>query len=289
MMKILVTGANGQLGRCLADVLKGCDAELFFLDRAQMDLSAPDTLRAQLDKLRPDFVINAAAYTAVDKAESEPDLALLINAKSPEVMASWCYINKAGFIHVSTDYVFDGSSNKPYTESDEVNPNSVYGRTKLSGEVAVLNANPAAIVIRTAWVFSEYGHNFVKTMLRLGGQKDELKVVADQIGCPTYAGDLALAIKDIVFKVTSLGTFGGIYHFCGDNALAWCDFAKQIFIMAKTNGVAIKDVVVLPISTSEYPTPAKRPAYSVLNNKKIALSFGIAPSNWKAALGRVVK
>lgn len=288
-MKILVTGANGQLGRCLADIMKGVDAEFFFLDKTQMDLSSPDDVRSQLDKFKPDFVVNAAAYTAVDKAESEPELAQLINATSPEVMALWCNTNNAGFIHVSTDYVFDGSGSEPYTENDAVNPTSVYGRTKLAGEVAILKVNPAAIIIRTAWVFSEYGHNFVKTMLRLGAQKDELKVVADQIGCPTYAGDLALAIKKLVFKVQNLSSYGGIYHFCGDKALTWCDFAKQIFITAKTKSVLTKDIVVLPISTSEYPTPAKRPAYSVLNNQKIALHFGIAPSDWSLALERVTK
>lgn len=289
MMKILVSGANGQLGRCLADVMKDVEAEFFFLDKTQMDLSSPNDVRSQLDKFKPDFVVNAAAYTAVDKAETEPELAQLINATSPEVMALWCYANNAGFIHVSTDYVFDGSGSVPYTENDAVNPTSVYGRTKLAGEVAILKVNPAAIIIRTAWVFSEYGHNFVKTMLRLGAQRDELKVVADQIGCPTYAGDLALAIKKLIFKVQNLSSYGGIYHFCGDKALTWCDFAKQIFITAKTKSVPIKDIVVLPISTSEYPTPAKRPAYSVLNNQKIALHFGIAPSDWSLALERVTK
>lgn len=289
MMKILVTGANGQLGRCLADVMKDVDAEFFFLDKTQMDLSSPDDVRSQLDKFKPDFVVNAAAYTAVDKAESEPELAQLINATSPEVMALWCHANNAGFIHVSTDYVFDGSGSVPYTENDAVNPTSVYGRTKLAGEVAILKVNPAAIIIRTAWVFSEYGHNFVKTMLRLGAQRDELKVVADQIGCPTYAGDLALAIKKLISKVQNLSCYGGIYHFCGDKALTWCDFAKQIFITAKTKSVLTKDIVVFPISTSEYPTPAKRPAYSVLNNQKIALHFGIAPSDWSLALERVTK
>lgn len=288
-MKILVTGANGQLGRCLADVMKDVDAEFFFLDKTQMDLSSPDDVRSQLDKFKPDFVVNAAAYTAVDKAESEPELAQLINATSPEVIALWCYANSAGFIHVSTDYVFDGSGSEPYTENHVVNPTSVYGRTKLAGEVAVLKVNPAAIIIRTAWVFSEYGHNFVKTMLRLGAQKDELKVVADQIGCPTYAGDLALAIKKLVFKVQDLSFYGGIYHFCGDKAMSWCDFAKKIFITAKTQSMHVKDVEVFPISTSEYPTPAERPAYSVLNNEKLGLSFGIKPSNFDSCLNKVIR
>lgn len=286
-MKIAITGANGQLGKCLFDVFRNIGAEFFFLDRVQMDLSRPEQLKSKLDELSPDFVINAAAYTAVDKAESEAELAHLINAVSPEVMALWCQQNNAGFIHVSTDYVFDGSSNRPYLEDDVVNPTSMYGRTKLAGEVAVLNVNPGAIIIRTAWVFSEYGHNFVKTMLKLAAQKDVLKVVADQHGCPTYAGDLALAIKKLVLEFKNLNEFGGVYHFCGDEAVTWCEFAKQAFVIARINGMQINEVDVIPIPTSEYPTPAKRPAYSVLSNEKIGLRFGIAPSNWKVALDKV--
>jgi dTDP-4-dehydrorhamnose reductase len=286
-MKILVTGANGQLGRCLADVLKDADAEFFFLDKTQMDLSKPDAVRSQLDKFRPDFVVNAAAYTAVDKAESEPELAQLINATSPEVMALWCHTNNAGFIHVSTDYVFDGSGSKPYRENDVVNPTSVYGRTKLAGEVAVLKVNPAAIIIRTAWVFSEYGHNFVKTMLRLGAQKNELKVVEDQIGCPTYAGDLATAIKIILARLQE-GHIG-IYHFCGDLSVSWYEFAREIIAIAKERNILNKEVTVTNISTCDYPTTALRPTYSVLDTSKINRVFDIKPSDWRKSLRNILE
>lgn len=287
-MKILVTGANGQLGKCLADVFQASEHDFVFADRALVDLSEPEHICQKLDNLKPDFVINAAAYTAVDKAEAEPELAQLINASSPEAIALWCSANKAGFIHVSTDYVFDGTATRPYVETDSVNPTSVYGKTKLAGEIAVLQAYPAAIIIRTAWVFSEYGSNFVKTMLRLGAQRDELKVVADQVGCPTYAGDIAAAIKDIVLKVADSGRDGGVYHFCGDKAVSWFEFAQQVFAAAKEHGVLLKDVVVQPIPTSEYPTPARRPAFSVLSTAKMLDSFGVLPSDWQNALSHVV-
>lgn len=280
-MKILLTGANGQLGRCLADKVSTADTVLS-LGSQELDISDLPSVIATVTEFRPDVIINAAAYTAVDKAENEPEQAAKVNAHGPENLALAAKQVSARLVHVSTDYVFDGNSNVPYLETDAVNPPGVYGESKLAGELLVKSILPEAIILRTAWVFSEYGNNFVKTMLRLAKDRAELGVVADQTGCPTYAGDIAAAI----LKLIENNAPGGIYHYCGDRSVSWAEFAQAIFAVGEKSGVLSRQPTVNFISTAQYPTPAKRPAYSVLSTDKIAEYF--PPSDWQAALTRII-
>ncbi|MEH0876403.1 dTDP-4-dehydrorhamnose reductase [Pectobacterium cacticida] len=277
-MKILLTGANGQLGRCFQDWLPQ-EWEIWATDSAELDITDRQAVFAAVAAFRPEAIVNAAAYTAVDKAENEPELAALINKTGPENLALAAKAINARLVHVSTDYVFDGTATEPYLETDKPNPLGVYGQTKLDGERSVEAVLPEAIIIRTAWVFSEYGNNFVKTMLRLGKERDELNVVADQRGCPTYAGDIAQAIIDLLKQNAT----GGIYHFCGDKEVSWHEFAEAIFAQAVDKGILAKAPVVNAITTEQYPTPAKRPAYSNLDCKKIK-ALKIKLSDWSFAL-----
>ncbi|WED68348.2 dTDP-4-dehydrorhamnose reductase [Pectobacterium colocasium] len=280
-MKILLTGANGQLGRCFQDRLP-TEWEILATDTAELDITDLERIEELVKNFQPDAIVNAAAYTAVDKAESEPVLAENINVTGPENLA--IVANKQGIrlVHVSTDYVFDGNATEPYHEDSATNPLSVYGKTKLAGEQAVTQAAPEAIIVRTAWVFSEYGNNFVKTMLRLAKERDTLSIVSDQRGCPTYAGDLAQAIISLLEKSAA----GGIYHYCGDREVSWYEFAKFIFKMAKQQNVINKIPQLIPITTEEYPTPAHRPQYSALECGKI-LSLKIKLSNWETVLIKI--
>ncbi|RYC47835.1 dTDP-4-dehydrorhamnose reductase [Pectobacterium zantedeschiae] len=281
-MKILLTGANGQLGRCFQDRLPE-DWQVYATDAAELDITNSDQVNAVVARYQPDAIVNAAAYTAVDKAESEPELAEHINAIGPANLATVAAKYKIRLIHVSTDYVFDGNATTPYSENAETNPLSVYGATKLAGEHAVTAALPDAIIVRTAWVFSEYGNNFVKTMLRLAKERDALSIVADQKGCPTYAGDLAQAIISLIEKNAECG----IYHYCGDKEVSWYEFAKIIFGMAKQQGIIDKLPQLTAITTEQYPTPAHRPQYSSLSCEKIA-RLTIKPSDWVGALSRTL-
>lgn len=281
-MKILLTGANGQLGRCFQDRLPE-GWQVWATDTAELDITDYEKVLAAVKAFQPDAIVNAAAYTAVDKAESEPELAALVNKTGPENLAKAAKEVEARLIHVSTDYVFDGKATVPYVETDKTNPLGVYGKTKLDGEIAVSHILPDAIIIRTAWVFSEYGNNFVNTMLRLAKDRDELGIVADQRGCPTYAGDIAQAIIDLL----NLKASGGIYHFCGDKEVSWCEFAEFIFDNAISLGVLKKSIIVNGITTDQYPTPAKRPSYSTLNADKIN-EIGVKPSDWRASLSKVI-
>ncbi|MDY4376090.1 dTDP-4-dehydrorhamnose reductase [Pectobacterium carotovorum] len=282
-MKILLTGANGQLGRCFQDRLPA-EWEILATDAAELDITDLAHIEKMVSTFRPDAIVNAAAYTAVDKAESEPELAAKINVTGPENLAIIASKQGIRLVHVSTDYVFDGNATEPYNEDSATNPLSVYGKTKLAGEQAVAKASSEAIIVRTAWVFSEYGNNFVKTMLRLGKERDALSIVGDQRGCPTYAGDLAQAIIALLQKNAT----GGIYHYSGDREVSWFEFAQVIFAAAVKKAVLNKAPVLTPITTTQYPTPAHRPAYSTLAGHKIK-GLGITLSDWQRALKTTIR
>lgn len=281
-MKILLTGANGQLGRCFQDRLPA-HWQIWSTDASELDITDLKQVEAAISHYQPDAIVNAAAYTAVDKAESEPVLAEKINVTGPHNLATVAHEKGIRLVHVSTDYVFDGNATTPYIESSTTNPLSVYGKTKLAGEQAVTKAAPDSIIVRTAWVFSEYGNNFVKTMLRLAKERDALSIVADQRGCPTYAGDLAQAIISLLEKNAA----GGIYHYAGDKEVNWFEFAHAIFFVAVQKAVLSKAPTLTPITTAQYPTPAHRPAYSTLAGDKIK-ALGITLSDWQRALNKTI-
>lgn len=281
-MKVLLTGANGQLGKCFLDRLPK-DWDIWATDTSELDITDRVAVLNAVENYKPDAIVNAAAYTAVDKAESDSKKAELVNKIGPENLAIAAARNNSFFIHVSTDYVFDGTATQPYKESDMTNPLGVYGSTKLMGEKAVERSYPQAIILRTAWVFSEYGNNFVKTMLRLGKEKKELNIVSDQRGCPTYAGDIAQSIIELLRIKPS----GGIYHYCGDREVSWSEFAQIIFESAIQLDKLEYTPVVNAITTEQYPTPAKRPLYSTLSNEKIN-KLGIKSSDWVTQLNRAI-
>ena len=283
-MKVLLTGANGQLGNCFIDKFP-TDWILLATDSQQLDITDNISVNNFINEHRPDVIVNAAAYTAVDMAEDEPNLAHLVNEIGPRNLAVAAKKYNAKFIHISTDYVFDGTKNIPYTEEDITNPINIYGETKRNGEVAILNNNSSAIIIRTSWVFSEYGNNFVKTMLKLASNRSELSIINDQLGCPTYAGDIANTILTMIMNHCD----GGIYHYCGDQCITWFKFASKIFHIAEElNPITTKKILVKPILTSGYPTKAKRPLYSVLSMNKIEKIAGIKASDWNSALVHVI-
>ena len=285
-MKILVLGCKGQLGRCLNDQLVNTEHEVIYTSREQIDIADFEVTKSKILEFSPDLIINATAYTAVDKAEEDKKTANLINHLAVKNIADICNQLECWLIHVSTDYVFDGNSKVPYKEDDETNPQGAYGETKLNGELAIQSSGCKHIIIRTAWVFSEYGNNFLKTMLRLGSERDELSIVGDQIGCPTYAQDIARSIVEIAPQLNSRKD-NDIYHYCGDQPCSWYDFANAIFDQAMTNNLKIPSIVN-SIETSAYPTPAKRPAFSVLNCSKIENNFGVHASNWHDGIEQVL-
>ena len=285
-MKILVLGCKGQLGRCLNDQLVNTDHEVIYTSREQIDIADFEVTKNKILEFSPDLIINATAYTAVDKAEVDQKTANLINHLAVKNIADICNQLKCWLIHVSTDYVFDGNSKVPYKEDDETNPQGAYGETKLKGELAIQSSGCKHVILRTAWVFSEYGNNFLKTILRLGAERDVLSIVGDQIGCPTYAQDIARSIVEIVPQLNSRKD-NGVYHYCGDQPCSWYDFANAIFDQAMTNNSKIPSIVN-SIETSAYPTPAKRPAFSVLNCSKIENDFGVHASNWHDGIGKVI-
>jgi dTDP-4-dehydrorhamnose reductase len=279
-MTILVFGSSGQLAQSLQDTK--LDKEAFFVDHKTCDLAAPGQVDAILEAKKPELIINAAAYTAVDKAEAEPDLAHLINEASVRRMAVFAHANNARLIHVSTDFVFDGTKQALYVPGDATSPLGEYGKSKLAGELAALQAAPeSTMIIRTAWVYSEHGDNFVKTMLRLMSEKPELGVVNDQRGSPTYAGDLA----EMIWRICDHDLFTpGIYHWTDEGNITWCDFARAIHEEALDTGLLAKAIPINPITTDDYPTPAARPAYSVLDTSKLGRLVGIAPTPWRQNL-----
>lgn len=281
MDKILVTGCNGQLGSELQDLAKGRkDKEAFlFTDKEHLDITDRKAVDDYIRGNGVRLVVNCAAFTAVDKAEGEPELCDLLNHKAPAYLAEAVEGNGGRMVQVSTDYVFDGLGHVPYKEDCQARPNTVYGATKLEGEKAVMKACPKAMVVRTAWLYSTHGNNFVKTMIRLGRERDKLGVVADQIGTPTYARDLATAILAAMDK----GIVPGIYHFSNEGACSWYDFAKAIHRLS-----GIEDCKVSPLHTEDYPTPAKRPHYSVLDKTKIKQTYSIDIPWWEDSLGECI-
>ena len=283
--RILITGGSGQVGHCLKAQLQGC-AELSVPDSSALNIADRRSVRQAVETFRPDYIINAAAYTAVDKAESDAERAFAVNRDGARYLAEAAEAAGAAMLHISTDYVFDGAGGAPYDEAAPTAPQNIYGASKLAGEQAVLAACRRAVVMRTSWVFGAHGQNFVKTMLRLGRERDSLGIVADQYGAPTAATDIAAALITVVRRHTpeQLAERAGIYHYCGSPYASWFEFAETIFAEAAAQGVLAKIPAVKPIATADYPTPAKRPADSRLDCGKIRAVFGIGPCDWHSAL-----
>lgn len=275
-MVVLVTGANGQLGQSLQFISDHySDIQFHFYTSTELDITNRNNIKEIFSLIKPDFCINAAAYTAVDKAESEIEKATLINVTGAKNMALICAEFSTTLIHVSTDFVFDGIKETPYTEEDTTNPQGVYGKTKREGEIEIIKYLKHYFIIRTSWLYSSFGNNFMKTMLKLANERNSLNVVNDQIGTPTHAVDLAKAIIEIILSGSK--NFG-IYHYSNEGNTSWYGFAKEIFNIYKTI------IDLQPIPTSEFPTPAKRPKYSVLDKSKIKSEFGISIKDWKESL-----
>ena len=278
MKPILVTGGTGQVGTALQRLASRHGVEIVAPGREELDLTSPASIESMVASRDWSAVINCAAYTAVDKAESEPDAAYVVNAVAPELLALATAARGIRLIHASTDYVFDGSKADFYTEADPVAPLGVYGASKEAGERGVRTANPEHIILRTAWVVSPWGHNFVKTMLRLGSERTQLRVVADQHGCPTSAIDIAETLLTIATRSGAAGT----YHFVNAGEASWCELARFVFDRA---GLAVE---VEAITTADYPTPARRPANSRLSTARLQQTFGITPRPWQEAVGEIV-
>ncbi|MFH7587451.1 dTDP-4-dehydrorhamnose reductase [Oceanimonas smirnovii] len=281
-MYILIIGKNGQLAYELANSMPaGITAK--FLSSHELDISNQAAVHTLIATEQPDAVINAAAYTAVDKAETEQEQAFAVNAKGPQYLAEACQAVGAHLVQVSTDFVFDGTANTPYLPSSNTNPVSVYGSSKLAGEQAVQQALPSATIIRTSWVYSSHGNNFVKTMLRLMKEKEQLGVVADQIGAPTWAAGLARVCWQAAQQKPA-----GIYHWSDAGVASWYDFAVAIQSLARCKGLLNKQIPVNAIATADYPTPAKRPSYSVLSSKQLCQALGISQIHWREQLNAML-
>jgi len=293
-MRILVTGKNGQLGKSIQSIVNtqcGIDyippgSEFFFVGREELDFTDNQAIIRFFDEMEVDFIVNCAAYTAVDKAEQETTLANQINHLAVKQLAKIAQDQNTGLIHISTDYVFDGLSSQQYSETSPTNPINNYGKTKLAGEQAIQEIMPTnAIILRTSWVYSEYGHNFVKTMLRIGKEQDELKIVSDQIGMPTYAADLAKVILAIItsesYQNKECST--EIFHYSNQGSISWFEFGKEIFNIAQMN------CNVSPVTTAQYPTLAKRPKNSTMSSDKIKSYYQIDSVPWKESLGKFIQ
>ncbi|MCL6618369.1 dTDP-4-dehydrorhamnose reductase [Thermomonas hydrothermalis] len=290
-MKVLLLGGSGQLGRALRDQLPalgtlvvasrtGADADV------AANFDAPDGLTDLVMHIAPDVVVNAAAYTAVDQAEREPDVAFRVNALGPAALAHGCAASGSLLLHYSTDYVFDGKAGRPLCETDRPAPLNVYGASKLAGEQAIAGSGARHVILRTAWVYAAHGHNFLRTMLRLAGTQDTLRVVADQIGTPTPAAWLAQATIAILEQGSSAS---GVWHCVASGQTSWHGFAEAIMDEALAAGLLARRPQVLPITTADYPTPARRPAYSVLDTSKLQRDFGLTPPDWREGLRDTVR
>ena len=282
---ILVTGSNGQLGKELKEIADNYSQYVFvFASREDLKLHHFGLVENFFIATKPQYCINCAAYTAVDKAESEQDMAMLVNGEAVGNLAAICKKYQTKFIHISTDYVFDGESETPYKEEDATGPINTYGKSKLLGEQLCMKEDADAIIIRTSWVYSSFGHNFVKTMMRLMNERNELNVVSDQIGSPTYAADLADTILTIInnCQLSIVNWLPGIYHYSNEGKISWFEFAQTIKVLIGSK------TIVHPILTAEYPTPARRPHYSLLNKEKIKSVYHISVPDWKDSLASCV-
>ncbi|WP_173670856.1 dTDP-4-dehydrorhamnose reductase [Vibrio mediterranei] len=286
-MKVLITGSHGQVGHCLVSQLsKRTDINVTAYDRELLDITNEQQVKSVIDELKPNVIINAAAHTAVDKAETDIGMSYAINRDGPLHLAESAEKIDALLLHISTDYAFDGDKAEPYVETDTPNPKGVYGKSKLAGEEAVARYCSRYVILRTAWVFGEHGNNFVKTMLRLGRERSELGVIGDQVGGPTYAGDIASALISIMDKFESTEQ-SGVYHYAGEPHVSWYQFAQTIFASAEKYGVLEHLPTVHEIPQEQYPLPAPRPANSRLNCSRIYSVFGIVSSDWRAALNNI--
>lgn len=288
MNRILLLGSTGQVGQELLKTLSTL-GEVITLTRQELDLTNSDQIAETIASWQPKIIINASAYTAVDKAESESELAMAINTVAPKIMAQAAQVLSATLVHISTDYVFNGKNHTPYIEEDEPDPIGVYGKSKLLGELGVKENCDRHIILRTAWVYGARGHgNFVKTMLRLGAEKEELRIVSDQIGNPTWSYDIANAIANLLnFPENQIPW--GTYHFTNSGVASWYDFAVAIFEEGHKLNFPLKIKTVLPITTEEYPTPAQRPAYSVLSKAKFRKTLGVYPPYWRDSLKKMLE
>ncbi len=284
-MNILITGSKGQLGSELKSLAETSGHQFDFTDIEELNIGNEGEIDSYFNKNKFDMVINCAAYTAVDLAEKEIDKALLINATAPRLLAEKCRQVGASIIHISTDFVFDGSSCMPYVEEDPIAPVNVYGQTKYEGEYRVLKENPRSMIIRTSWLYSSYGNNFVKTMIKLGQSRDEMGVIFDQVGSPTYASDLAKAILHIADRVEGLPEVNekwGIYHYSNEGVASWYDFAYEIFRLKKIK------LNLKPLRTRDYPLPARRPHFSVMDKSKIKSTFDLVIPHWRESLQQCI-
>lgn len=290
--RILIVGANGQVGRELQRSFAGA-GELLCCTRKDVDLAREESIRETIRNAAPDLILNAAAYTAVDRAESEPELAMAINAHAPRVLAEEAARRNTLLVHYSTDYVFDGTKQEPWVETDQTNPLNVYGASKLAGEQAIEEVGGKYLIFRTSWVYGPHGHNFLLTMLRLAREREQLDIVDDQIGAPTSSIEIANATRLVTDRLQSpgfqdSGSWAGIYHMTCAGETSWFGFARQI--LAKiANPLEAKQPKLVPISTESYPTPAKRPRNSVLSNQKLSNSFGLSLADWQGALEAAIQ
>jgi len=283
-MKVMILGSNGQLGKSLKQYFQKTKYECYFFNRSDLDINDHITLNKKFISIKPDIIINSCAYTAVDKAEEDFEEANNVNNLSVGMLAQQCLDNDCFLIHISTDYVFDGFSESPYKEDDKKNPTGVYGRTKLAGENKILDSGCKFCIIRTSWVFSEFGNNFLKTIINLASENDEISVISDQKGTPTYTGDISRAIVTILPFIENGAITNEIFHYSGKTFCSWYEFAKIIIEIAKEENMLKKTPTLKSILTIEYPTLAKRPLNSSLSSEKMCAQFNIKPSDWKKGI-----
>ncbi len=284
MMTLLLTGADGQLGREIRRAgRRGSSVTVLSCSRSDLDITDPDAIHQALDRQKPDILVNAAAYTAVDQAEGEPDRALAVNRDGPEHLARACARAGIPLIHISTDYVFDGRSRRPYREDDPTAPLNIYGRSKAEGEDRIRACHPEHVILRTSWLYAAHGRNFLTTMIRLGREREALSIVDDQTGSPTHAADLARAVLHVAAALPHTPTPWGTFHCCNAGQTTWFGFAEAIFELASPI-LGLRPPELIPIPTEDFPTPAERPRFSVLDCTRIAQAFGITPPHWREGL-----
>ena len=287
-LRLLVTGASSQVGVALCARAASAEMSVVWFDDSILNNLQLDSIQAAISTYKPHYVVNTASYSVVDLAQQNPQQNYASNRDVAMVLAQACEGLNLPLLHLSTDYVFDGVASSPYKEDEQTNPQGVYGKTKLLGELAIIQSGCKYVIIRTAWVFSEYGDNFLKTMLRLGSDRETLSIIYDQIGCPTYAQDLAQAITCIIIQFDLKNVKSGIYHYCGNKACSWFDFATIIFLAAKNEGYRVPECLT-KITLAEYRALSERPLYSALDCSKIKTEFGIQPSDWSKGIRSAIK